>query len=277
MLNCSLCLLGGLGLDAERRLWKHAVVTWNDYRHLGQRFFSQAQHDRVLADIPQAEAALQRGDLRFFLHHLPRAARMRVWPLVQDRAVYLDIETTGLCEGAAPTTAMLYDGRRLRAFVAGINLDALPEAVPPHAVLVTYNGLRFDLPRLRRFLGTPLRRPHLDLAPVLRAAGFGPGLKACERQLGVARKVERDISGEAAVGLWARYQQGDKSALDRLLAYNAQDALVLERVLAASYNLSMKDCPGFRPVALPRQPATIEIGHSTEITCGIGTPENHNM
>ena len=277
MLRSSLCLLGGLSLDAERRLWRQGILTWEDYRRSADGVFSPARHHRVLADIPAAETALEKGDLRFFLKHLPAAARMRVWPLLADRAVYLDIETTGLGPEDVPTTAVLYDGHDLRAFVAGRNLHDLPESIRRNAVLVTYNGRRFDLPHLRCHLGCKFPYPHLDLAPVLRATGYGPGLKASERQLGVTRRLCADMDGTGAVALWRRFVEGEASALETLLTYNAEDTLSLERVLVAACNASMKGCPCFQPISLPKQPDAGVLKTPRSVINGVESLEDHKM
>lgn len=259
MLTYSFCLLGGLSLDAEQRLWRHGVISWADYCRRGAEFFRSARHQRVLADIPAAEAALRHRDVRFFLEHLPLAAQVRVWPLLADRAVYLDIETTGLDDDDQVTTAALYDGRSVRTFVRDQDLHELPAALPPSSVLVTYNGQRFDLPRLRRQLGCTFPQRHLDLSPALRKAGLGPGLKACERQLGVTRKETAELTGADAVRLWAAYQSGHLQSLKQLLAYNLQDVLVLERLLVAACNRSMGSCPLYRAIPSPIQPGPEQL------------------
>ncbi len=254
MIRLSFCLLGGLGLDAERRLWQRGVFSWNDYRRQGIGCFSPARHARILADIEKAESALARCDIRFFLKAFPLSARFRAFPLLAGRAAYLDIETTGLNPADSITAASIYDGRRVQTFVRGRNLAEMPAAIPGDCVLVTYNGRRFDVPHLRRELGCRLRQSHLDLCPVLRAAGFGPGMKACERQLGVGRRILTETTGQDAVRLWKLHQQGDLAALAELLAYNVEDVLSLERLLIAGCNHSMRYCQIYHPIPIPKQP-----------------------
>jgi hypothetical protein len=153
----------------------------------------------------------------------------------------------------------------------------LPEFIPENAVLVTYNGRRFDLPRLRHRLGCKFPYPHFDLAPALRAAGYGPGLKACERQLGVTRRLCSELDGAIAVTLWQRFTRGDSSALETLLTYNAEDVLALERVLVAACNASMKGCPCFQPISLPQQPDAGTLETPRGVTNGAESLENHKI
>jgi uncharacterized protein YprB with RNaseH-like and TPR domain len=247
-------------LDAERQLWRRGIFCWNDYRRQGATIFSPARHARILTDMENAEVALARRDIRFFLKQLPLAARLRVWPLLADQAVYLDIETTGLGPTDEITTVALYDGRQVRTFVRGKNLPETAAAIPKDCVLVTYNGRRFDVPRLRQKLACRLRQPHLDLCPVLRAAGFGRGLKACEHQLCVTRSVLPETTGAEAVRLWEKHQQGDRIALAKLLAYNTEDVLSLERLLIAGCNHSMQHCPIYHTIPIPKQPQMDKCG-----------------
>ncbi len=258
MLRYSFCGLGGLSLDAERRLWQHGIVSWDDYRRCGQGIFGSARHARVLTDIAIAETAMDQNDVRYFLHRLPVAEQVRLWPHVRTRLIYLDIETTGLGRDDLITTAVMYNGRDLSHFVRGHDLMQLPDAIPTDAVLVTYNGRRFDLPRLRQEFGRSMSCPHLDLCPILRARGYTGGLKVCEQRLRVKRRSAANLHGADAVRLWHAYGTGDEDALRRLLVYNQEDALALERLLIAAYNESMNSCPTFSPVPFPRQPTSAE-------------------
>lgn len=253
MLRCSFCFLGGLGVDAERRLWRRGIVSWDDYCRSGGGVFNASRHERILADMGQAESALEHNDVRHFLRCLPMSERVRVWPMIQGRTIYLDIETTGLSHEDKVTTVALYDGQRVLTYVRGQSLQALAADVREDAVLVTYNGRQFDLPFLRRELKHSFRQPHLDLCPILRKRGYTGGLKACERRLGVARKEMRDATGAKAPTLWQAYRAGDEAAIGSLLGYNVQDALVLERLLVAAYNESMRECPVHRPIPAPKQ------------------------
>ena len=63
------------------------------------------------------------------------------------------------------------------------------------------------------------------------------GLKSCERQLGLERPGLEEIDGYLAVLLWRDYRRRhDPRTLETLLAYNAQDTLVLEALMVEAYN-----------------------------------------
>jgi uncharacterized protein YprB with RNaseH-like and TPR domain len=59
-----------------------------------------------------------------------------------------------------------------------------------------------------------------------------------------------DVDGAIAVELWQRYAAaGDKHALARLLVYNAEDVVLLERLAHVLYDRKVRECP----LPLPRE------------------------
>ena len=166
---------------------------------------------------------------------------------------YLDIETTGLGgPGDVVTTIALYDGRNVRHYVRGENLERFADDARAYDLLVTYNGKSFDVPFLARFLGVQLEQAHIDLMHVLRRLGYRGGLKAVERQLGYERPDMADIDGYFAVVLWHAYQRtGDRRALETLLAYNVQDVLNLEPLMVFAFNRSLEATPFADELRLP--------------------------
>jgi uncharacterized protein YprB with RNaseH-like and TPR domain len=164
----------------------------------------------------------------------------------------VDIETTGLSQYDEITTAVLYDGRTIRYFVNGTNLDDFPRAVRDYALLVTYNGKTFDIPFIERFFQTRLPHANIDLRYVLHSLGLKGGLKGCERQLGIARSGLKDVDGFFAVLLWQEYRRRrDIKALETLLAYNIQDTMSLHSLMVHAHNLKVKTTPFSDSYCLP--------------------------
>jgi len=156
----------------------------------------------------------------------------------------VDIETTGLYPGDSITTIALYDGRSLFHYVSGDNLPDFKKRIRKYKVIVTYNGKTFDVPFMERYFRMRLDCAHIDLRYILRSLGYSGGLKQCEKKLGIRRKGLEKIDGFDAVFLWEEYKRNhDKRALETLLAYNVQDAINLERLLAVAYNKKLKDTP----------------------------------
>ena len=118
----------------------------------------------------------------------------------------MDIETTGLYWSDKITTAVLYDGRAVRYYINGKNLDEFPRDLKDYPLLVTYNGKTFDVPFIERFFQVRLPQAHIDVMYPLRSLGVTGGLKGCERQVGIARPGLEDVDGFAAVLLWNEYR-----------------------------------------------------------------------
>jgi uncharacterized protein YprB with RNaseH-like and TPR domain len=136
----------------------------------------------------------------------------------------LDLETDGLGPNAAITTASTYDGRSIRLYIRGFNLECLVDDLRRARLIITFNGTGFDMPILRRTFRWNGKSRHLDLMPALNALGYRGSLKVIEVARGMVRPPELARTGGEAVELWARFRGGDQTALRALLAYNAADA-----------------------------------------------------
>jgi len=185
------------------------------------------------------EAALENKDnIRFFLDRLSPADLWRLFDRFKDRAVYLDIETSGLQRGVDEITVIgLYDGKKVKTFVNGINLAEFELEIATYGLVITFNGSQFDLPFIRRqFPNISLPAAHIDLRFFLKRLGYSGGLKAIEKSFGLSRDSAIDgIDGYEAVLLWRAYQWGDESALDRLIQYNTADIVHLKPLMERGY------------------------------------------
>jgi hypothetical protein len=92
-------------------------------------------------------------------------------------------------------------------------------------LLVTFFGSVFDVPYLRaKFPRLRFPMPHFDLCLAARRLGMHGGLKHLEQALGLERAPSLcGLDGLDAVRLWSQWRQGDRTALDLLLAYNRAD------------------------------------------------------
>lgn len=232
MLEHTFVHIPGVGAATERNLWEQGVVTWADALDLGACpvGFSDARWGRSCRLIEDSIASLRRRDHRHFARTLSSSEHWRAWEDFRRSTAYLDIETTGCSSSSQITVVGLYDGSRTRTFIAGDNLDQLPEVLEQYAMLVTFNGASFDLPFLRRrFPDLPADHLHLDLMHALRRIGLRGGLKAIERRVGIQREDDlKNLDGWDAVRLWREYCAGCEESLDTLVRYNAADIENLE-------------------------------------------------
>ncbi|MCC7493295.1 MAG: ribonuclease H-like domain-containing protein [Fimbriimonadaceae bacterium] len=250
MIRSTFVHLPRIGESTEAALWAQGVTTWQALPAA-----TLAPRQRWLADalLGSAEALADR-DWSHFRKILHGRHAWRWFHELRDRAVYLDIETTG----GPPshhciTVVACYDGTAPTVFVRDQNLHELPAYLSEYDLLVTYNGSTFDVPHLRVHY-PHLRLPpvHLDLRWPLHRLGLRGGLKRAERLAGLARDEDlQGVDGLLAIALWDRHRRGDDRALPTLLRYAAEDVLGLEPLAAFVYNQEV----AARPVPVAALPA----------------------
>ena len=244
MLEYTFCHIPGFGPGTERSLWRSGLSGWADLTGRADLPLSPKKQATLNSYIRESADQLRAGNADYFYRLLPSAEQWRLFAAFRHQVAYFDIETTGLGDPEDYiTTIVLYDGRDLRAYVQGHNLDDFARDIAAYRLLVTYNGKTFDAPFVRRCLGAPLDQPHIDLRYVLGSLGYRGGLKGCEQQLGIPRQGLEDIDGFFAVLLWHDYQRGNPRALDTLLAYNALDVINLEALMVIAYNAKLAGTP----------------------------------
>lgn len=239
MLKRTFVHLPGVGLKTEAQMWRLGVATWEDFLHARQvAGLGPARLAWFKALLQESLRHLDRPD--YFATCLPPAEHWRLFRHFRPRTAYLDIETSGAAwSEMAVTVVGIYDGRTMRQFVLGHNLQEFPEALTDVEVLVTFNGSQFDLPVLQAYFpGLSLPPIHLDLRFILARLGFKGGLKKIEPRFGIRRAPEvADMNGYDAVLLWQRFQRGDLTARELLLQYNQEDVLNLETLMGRAFEL----------------------------------------
>ncbi len=234
MLRRTFQLTSGIGPWRERQLWAQGIGTWED---LERRAGSPASvlEERLLAAVARARGALAAGDAGALAAMLPARERWRLLPDFVDDAAFLDIETDG---GDTVTAVAVLDRDGPRVFLRDRDLDEFPGASAPWKMLVTYNGLSFDVPVLRRaFPGWRPPPAHVDLRHLWARLGHRGGLKLLEEEQGIGRPPHlAGLSGWDAVLLWRRHLDGDRAALRLLVEYNLHDAVNLRTLAALGYN-----------------------------------------
>src|SRR5262249_1014792 len=238
MLTNTFVHIPGVGEKTEQRLWARGVHSWAD---------AMLARDVPGGWRPHLEQSLQQlaaRHLAFFAEQLASRDQWRLFRDFQDCCAFVDIETTGLGPYASITTIALYDGRTLRTYVRGQNLEQFARDIADYQLLVTYNGKSFDVPIIERELGVRMPRAHIDLRHGLRGLGLTGGLKNIERRLGIDRPGLHEVDGSVAVLLWQEYhRRGNVRALETLLAYNAHDVLNLHWLVVHAHNEYLRQTP----------------------------------
>ena len=238
MLRRTFLFLRNVGPKTEARLWAAGAADWRDLPRVAANDGRLAGWQRT---IDAAEAALASGDGAWFARRLPSAALWRLWPEFESRAVYLDIETTGLSPAWSEVTVVGLARRgKYHAYVSGFDLERVPAALEGAGLLVSFNGISFDLPYLEHAFRGRLapRAAHLDLRYLLAHNGYKGGLKAIEHALGWSRpEGVEGLTGFDAVRLWRAYERGDAASLETLISYNREDVLNLQKLLGVGVSL----------------------------------------
>jgi uncharacterized protein len=247
MLTSTFTFLQGIGPTTERRLWQEGLLNWQSFleqpRIAGLSPDRKSLYDRELA---LAQSEYEAGNLRALASRLHRREHWRFYDACRSGILYLDIETTGLAfrDGTdAVTVVGLHRNGHTTALIQGETLtaDRLQAEIDQCALLVTFFGTTFDVPFLRAlFPQLCFDMPHFDLCLAARRLGLRGGLKSLERELGIERDPAlRGLDGMDAVRLWTQWRQGDRAALDLLLAYNAADTENLAPLAALIYKEMM--------------------------------------
>lgn len=226
----------GIGPKTEKRIWESGIYTWQDFLK-ADRVIINPSKDRMIRY--ELERSLRhRDEIRFFQNRLSSDQMWRLFQDFRDRAVYLDIETSGGFQGVDEITVIgLYDGDSVFTFVNGRNLEEFEIAIASYELVITFNGSTFDLPFIRRgFPHIHLPPAHIDLRFVLNRLGYKGGLKAIEKSMGISRESDIEgLNGFDAVLLWKAHQWGDREALKELIRYNTADIVNLEPLMEMAY------------------------------------------
>src|SRR5262249_33114296 len=143
MLTNTFCHIPGIGEKTEHKLWSAGVTSWNSA--LQQRPLNESRERHLQESL----CHYQNRDADYFAESLPSNQHWRLYWDFRDVCAFVDIETTGLLCSDEITTAVLYDGRTIRHYINGDNLDKFSKDVKDYPLLVTYNGKTFDIPRIQ--------------------------------------------------------------------------------------------------------------------------------
>jgi uncharacterized protein len=231
------------GPRRELRLWEAGVTHWSEYGSATSRALLKGTADIALREaIATGKAALAAGDVDRLASLLPTGEHWRLFEEFGKGAAYLDIETCDDVVGFAGISAIGWlDRRGLRLVLAGRELERFPELAQGWSMLVTFNGLSFDVPILQRAF--PDWKPpsaHCDLRHLLARLGVCGGLKSIEKSL-ASLHLQRPahiagLSGSDTGWLFRRGRDGDRAALRRFAEYNLYDVIALPTLMAYAHN-----------------------------------------
>ena len=268
MLRHSFVHIPGIGLSTERSLWERGLRSWADcLSRRASRVCGYPMAATLRAHARESEVHLRNGNAAYFDRLLPLSESWRMYGDFRDSVAFVDVETTGSLGQGEITVIGLSDSIRTRVFVKDKNLADFKNEVRKYALLVTYNGRHFDVPVMCHTFGNIFARmAHFDLQYALQRLGYVGGLKPIQEQLGFHRDGALGrLDGRSAIWLWQEYEKGNKKALNTLLRYNLEDAVVLQSIAEAVYNESCRKLPISVEELLPGRKPLVDIPYDEEL------------
>jgi uncharacterized protein YprB with RNaseH-like and TPR domain/predicted nuclease with RNAse H fold len=245
MIKSTFIFIPGIGKKTEENLWKKGILTWDDLKERGHIIGLGKKKRRVIKEyLDRAENAFYKYDASFFAEHLPQKEYWRIYKKFRDKALFLDIETTGLSLYYDKITIIgTSNGHNIKFFVKDTNLEEALNYLKNYEMLVTFNGKLFDIPFIKKeFPEAKIPPIHIDLRYLLRSLGVTGRLKKIEERLDISRpKAMQEINGREAAVLWSRFVKGEDKALETLLLYNFCDTTNLQGIMDLCYQRKIEE------------------------------------
>ncbi len=150
------------GNKSEQQIWDSGIHHWDDVKEPYPKRFSKQKINKLSQSIQDSKEKYRNQDPKYFTDLLASGLHWRLFPDFRESTVYLDIETTGLTvEDADITTIAMYDGKVIKYYVNGQNLDEFVNDIQKYKVIVTYNGKCFDVPFIESYFRTEINHAHI--------------------------------------------------------------------------------------------------------------------
>jgi uncharacterized protein YprB with RNaseH-like and TPR domain len=252
MIENSFIFLEKIKKKREENIWKQGITCWDDFLSKGpDEIKGISKKSKLYYDqkIREAKKELYNYNPEYFINKLPLSEIWRLYNLFKDEAVFLDIETTGIGKVQDIIVVGLFDGISTKLLIKGINLDynILKKELKRYKLLITYNGVSYDIPYLRRWYFKVFQDiphiPHIDLKNLCHKLGYSGGLKKIEKRLGIIRNPLMDkFQGGDILRLWKMWRaSGDEYYLNLLVEYNEEDIINLKKIANYSIDIMKKE------------------------------------
>lgn len=229
LLAQSLCMLKGISPATECTLRQRGIILQKQLLTSADDLFSAKQAAKIKNSYQRIEKIQQLNLLDGLVNALPCGHRVRVIYEYYQKTAFLDIETDGKSEYANITCISILKENKISTFVQGRNLDDFLDLWATCGIIVTFNGKRFDLPRILNEFCLTTVPAHIDLMHEAAHYGLRGGLKNITNNLGFQRKEQNCTIGNDAIVLWQEFNETqNEEKLSQLIAYNQDDVYALK-------------------------------------------------
>jgi len=229
-----------ISLKKEESLWQEGITNWEStLSNINYYAMPKSIRDTLKRELPRTIRHYNNKNYNYFLDRLEKFHKYRVYPFIESKTLFLDIETTGVKPADDHITVIgCYDGKEIRVFIYGENENEFLDYIKKFSLVVTFNGSCFDMPFLDRYFDREFNIHQVDLRFLLKDLGYTGGLKKIEVDIGLSRGDDMTgVTGYTAVLLWKYYKRTrDRRALNTLIHYNILDTINLEYLLRMAYN-----------------------------------------
>ncbi len=270
MLTSTFQHIKGIGYKTELELWNRDILTWKQCIAAISRQRAPFEAPFSISILYDSIKAYEKGDIAFFAKDLPKSEFYRIALEFPEEVLFLDIETTGLSLYYDQITLVGWSiGKQYGVYINGQDDTMLRSVLSRAKVIVTFNGIMFDLKFIDKHFGSPTIPPvHLDLRYFAKRVGLSGGQKKIERKTGFKRQSDiEDMLGEVAPILWHRYRKGDQDALRRLIEYNHADIEGMKWILDICIRRYFRK--NNIPVKVQRSPAFTGMTSNFSISPGV--------
>jgi uncharacterized protein len=221
-------------LDAGYTNWSSVIE--NPY-HLP---FGSGMSTRLIGEIHEYKVQLQKQNIAFFTDRLAAEDKWKILADYYDKISYFDIETNGNIYGDTITVIVCLHKGKFYRYVNRENIESFLELLVDVDLLVSFNGISFDIPMVQNFFNIPsIPCPHIDLRWVCYHKNLRGGLKSIEKQMNIQRPEHLDgVDGMDAIVLWHNWiKNNDVASRQLLLEYCEMDVVSLQLLTEKLINL----------------------------------------
>jgi uncharacterized protein YprB with RNaseH-like and TPR domain len=223
-------MLKGVSPAMECSLHRRGILLQKQVAAAADTLFSPQKATLVKSSFEVIQKARSLQLIDCLVNSLPCGHRVRVLHDFFHNTAFLDIETDGMSPTAPITCISVLLNGNMTTFVRGQNLADFLELWKKSSVIVTFNGKKFDIPRIARTFHFSTIPAHIDLMDEAAHFGLRGGLKKVASSLGFQWRDDSCLNGKDAISLFRKYASSkNPELLSKLISYNQDDvsALVL--------------------------------------------------